>query len=313
MGNSNNEESFSNDYINEYFPVDNEFSFESDLQEFCRESTINSIQFDLNRYTFGLQHNNAGSAIVFNGEDVTLKYPVLIKHVQGLLVQNVLRFKKIVMELIIIDALRCENIVCLMDVGILRTDIYVVTELCSSNVHSLIYSPMYSNLTIDKVLSIMLQTISALAHIHSLNVAHCNIRPESILLDDHLTVKLTDFNYASIVTDLVAQDSEFLSSISSYRAPELLLCSKDIGTEQDLWGAGCVFAEMVARKPLFQGRSRLDLLRNIILVCHMLRIISLLYFLFSLPNKIGERFSDFWRPVVRNEFILQIFYLQGSL
>ena len=108
MGNSNNEESFSNDYINEYFPVDNEFSFESDLQEFCRESTINSIQFDLNRYTFGLQHNNAGSAIVFNGEDVTLKYPVLIKHVQGLLVQNVLRFKKIVF----IYALSCANVVC---------------------------------------------------------------------------------------------------------------------------------------------------------------------------------------------------------
>ena len=45
---------------------------------------------------------------MFNGEDVTLKYPVLIKHVQGLLVQNVLRFKKIVF----IYALSCANVVC---------------------------------------------------------------------------------------------------------------------------------------------------------------------------------------------------------
>ena len=40
-----------------------------------------------------------------------------------------------------------------------------------------------------------------------------------------------------------------------YRPPELLLGSTDYGPSVDLWSVGCVFAELLFRKPILQGRT----------------------------------------------------------
>ena len=51
-----------------------------------------------------------------------------------------------------------------------------------------------------------------------------------------------------------------------YRAPEIILLEKDYGTAIDIWGVGCIFAELLGmmkrsvptfidRKPLFPGKS----------------------------------------------------------
>lgn len=48
-----------------------------------------------------------------------------------------------------------------------------------------------------------------------------------------------------------------------YRAPELL-CESDLyGTPVDVWAVGCIFAEILGRRPLFKGantREQLDLI-----------------------------------------------------
>lgn len=49
-----------------------------------------------------------------------------------------------------------------------------------------------------------------------------------------------------------------------YRAPELL-CESDVyGTPVDLWAVGCIFAEILGRKPLFRGSSTREQLELII-------------------------------------------------
>jgi mitogen-activated protein kinase 1/3 len=51
-----------------------------------------------------------------------------------------------------------------------------------------------------------------------------------------------------------------------YRAPEIILLEKDYGPAIDMWGVGCIFAELLGmvkencptfteRKPLFPGKS----------------------------------------------------------
>lgn len=49
-----------------------------------------------------------------------------------------------------------------------------------------------------------------------------------------------------------------------YRAPELLLCCDNYGTSIDVWSVGCIFAELLGRKPIFPGTECLDQLRLII-------------------------------------------------
>ena len=40
-----------------------------------------------------------------------------------------------------------------------------------------------------------------------------------------------------------------------YRAPEILLGAKMYSTPVDMWSVGCIFAEMLNQRPLFQGDS----------------------------------------------------------
>jgi cyclin-dependent kinase 2 len=48
-----------------------------------------------------------------------------------------------------------------------------------------------------------------------------------------------------------------------YRAPELLLGTQFYSTPVDIWSVGCIFAEMVLRKPIFPGDSEIDQLFRI--------------------------------------------------
>ena len=38
-----------------------------------------------------------------------------------------------------------------------------------------------------------------------------------------------------------------------YRAPDILMGYKYYSTSVDIWSVGCIFAELVNRKPLFAG------------------------------------------------------------
>lgn len=40
-----------------------------------------------------------------------------------------------------------------------------------------------------------------------------------------------------------------------YRAPELLCESETYGPAVDVWSVGCIFAELMLRRPLFKGDS----------------------------------------------------------
>ena len=43
-----------------------------------------------------------------------------------------------------------------------------------------------------------------------------------------------------------------------YRAPDILMGSKNYSTSVDIWSIGCIFAEMAQRKALFTGDSEID-------------------------------------------------------
>jgi serine/threonine protein kinase len=48
-----------------------------------------------------------------------------------------------------------------------------------------------------------------------------------------------------------------------YRAPELLLGTTIYGPAIDVWSVGCVFAELLTGKALFDGRSELEQLDKV--------------------------------------------------
>uniref|UniRef100_A0A3Q3ACA9 Protein kinase domain-containing protein n=1 Tax=Kryptolebias marmoratus TaxID=37003 RepID=A0A3Q3ACA9_KRYMA len=89
-------------------------------------------------------------------------------------------------------------------------------------------------LRVSEVRAIAHQMLVALKALTQIRITHANIKPESILLVDHL-VKLIDFG-ASCMTSNFTQFHEIQSF--GYRAPEVYLGLRP-DESVDMWGLGC--------------------------------------------------------------------------
>jgi cell division cycle 2-like len=54
-----------------------------------------------------------------------------------------------------------------------------------------------------------------------------------------------------------------------YRAPELLLGTKEYSTAIDMWSVGCIMAELLAKEPLFNGKKELEQLDKVFDFCEL--------------------------------------------
>lgn len=87
-----------------------------------------------------------------------------------------------------------------------------------------------------------------------------------------------------------------------YRAPELLLCCYNYNTSIDIWSVGCIFAELLGRKPIFPGTECLGQLKLIVNVLGSQRDGDLDFivnprarkFIKSLPYSRGIEFSSLY-------------------
>ena len=75
-------------------------------------------------------------------------------------------------------------------------------------------------------------------------------------------LKIADFGLSRVFTMPIRPYTSDVVTLW-YRAPELLLGSTEYSTPIDIWSIGCIFAEMVTKRPLFTGDSEVDQLYRI--------------------------------------------------
>ena len=103
------------------------------------------------------------------------------------------------------------------------------------------------------------QILRGLKYIHSANVLHRDLRPSNLLLNANCDLKICDFGLARTTSE-----TDFMTEYVVtrwYRAPELLLNSSEYTAAIDVWSVGCIFMELMDRKPLFPGRDHVHQLR----------------------------------------------------
>jgi len=99
---------------------------------------------------------------------------------------------------------------------------------------------------------------------HSASVLHRDLKPSNLLLNSNCDLKVCDLGLARGLTDDVksAELTEYVVT-RWYRAPEIMLACQEYTKSIDIWSVGCIFAELLARRPLFPGDDYIDQLRKI--------------------------------------------------
>ncbi|KEG06847.1 putative mitogen-activated protein kinase, putative,protein kinase [Trypanosoma grayi] len=207
----------------------------------------------LRRYEVRSLVGRGAYGIVCSAVDSTTGDTVAIKKISNIF-GDVVDGKRILREVKLLGFLKHPNILSLKDLfrpsdpGF--TDVYVVTELMSSDLQTILKSSSVQ-LTEAHCQYFTYQLLCALRYIHSANVIHRDLKPANLLTNSECDLKLCDFGLAR------GKGPKMTHYVVTrwYRPPELLLVSDDYDGAVDLWGVACLAVEMFTRRPLFPGRD----------------------------------------------------------
>ncbi|KAI3409583.1 Protein kinase domain-containing protein [Psidium guajava] len=161
-------------------------------------------------------------------------------------------------EISLLKEMQHGNIVKLQDVVHSERRLYLVFEYLDLDLKKHMDScPEFSKDT-RTIKMFLYQILRGISYCHSHRVLHRDLKPQNLLLDRRTnSLKLADFGLARAFGIPVRTFTHEVVTLW-YRAPEILLGSRHYSTPVDVWSVGCIFAEMVNRRPLFPGDSEID-------------------------------------------------------
>ncbi|KAH9906474.1 cmgc/cdk/pitslre protein kinase [Xylariomycetidae sp. FL2044] len=148
-------------------------------------------------------------------------------------------------------------------------NIFLVLEFVEHDLRSVL-EDMPEPFLASEVKTLLGQLASGVAYLHEHWILHRDLKTSNLLLSNRGRLVIADFGMARYVGDPPPQPPRGLTQLVVtlwYRAPELLLGTTDYGAAVDMWSVGCVFAELLAREPLLQGRNEVDQLTRIFELC----------------------------------------------
>eukprot|EP00008_Paramoeba_atlantica_P008495 CAMPEP_0201486926 /NCGR_PEP_ID=MMETSP0151_2-20130828/10950_1 /ASSEMBLY_ACC=CAM_ASM_000257 /TAXON_ID=200890 /ORGANISM="Paramoeba atlantica, Strain 621/1 / CCAP 1560/9" /LENGTH=705 /DNA_ID=CAMNT_0047871799 /DNA_START=73 /DNA_END=2187 /DNA_ORIENTATION=+ len=213
-------------------------------------------------YEIGETIGSGFFATVYRATERKTGHPVAIKCIEKSKVAD--KFSMLEEEVSILQAVRHENCVQMLEIFESQTHVNLVMELVTGGelFDRIMELKIFNEVICAKVIR---QICQSLAYLHDMGIVHRDLKPENILLDDpdlhKATVKITDFGLSKIMKG----EKKFLHSrcgTPAYAAPELVE-GKKYGAKVDMWAVGCLMYVMLCGSPPFKGRDTQELFVNI--------------------------------------------------
>ncbi|RIB05565.1 kinase-like domain-containing protein [Gigaspora rosea] len=164
-------------------------------------------------------------------------------------------------EISLLKELKHANIVRLYDVLHTEKKLTLVFEYLDSDLKKFL-DTYGGDLDVPTIKQLMYQLLKGIAFCHEHRVLHRDLKPQNLLINKKCELKLADFGLARAFGIPVRSYSHEVVTLW-YRAPDVLMGSRQYSTSIDVWSAGCIFAEMASGRPLFPGGSIKDQLLRI--------------------------------------------------
>lgn len=156
--------------------------------------------------------------------------------------------------------LRHENIVELCDVVMDDNAIHMVMDYAEFDLLSIMHHHTHhlrkplAELTVK---SILWQLLNGVSYLHANFIVQRDLKPANILVTSSGVVKVGDMGLARVYRRpfQTLYNGDKVVVTVWYRAPELLLGCRHYTPAVDMWSVGCIFAEMLALRPVFKGEE----------------------------------------------------------
>jgi serine/threonine protein kinase/Flp pilus assembly protein TadD len=124
--------------------------------------------------------------------------------------------------------------------------------------------PAQSPAYFREVARLGIQAAEALEHAHQLGVVHRDVKPGNLLLDGRGNLWVTDFGLARLPNDPGLTMTGDLIGTLRYMSPEQALAKRVvIDHRTDVYSLGATLYELLTLRPVFDGKDRQELLRQI--------------------------------------------------
>ena len=204
-----------------------------------------------------------GVSEVYLAEDSRLPRPVAIKLLASCWAADPDSLRRFRQEALAASALNHPNILTIHEIDEWHGRDFIVTEFVDGLTLREYLDAQKPSISVS--VEIALQIASALAVAHSVDIIHCDIKPENIMVRPDGLVKILDFGIASCGNPAFATVSGdgsptthgVVIGTAAYMSPEQA-CGQTVDARTDIWSLGVVLYEMIAGRLPFSGATRAD-------------------------------------------------------
>ncbi|OHT12820.1 CAMK family protein kinase [Tritrichomonas foetus] len=145
-------------------------------------------------------------------------------------------------ELRLQSSLNHPNLLRIIDVIYTKELIIVITEFCE-NGDLITFITTNSFLMLSLAKKIFTQIVEGLNYLHQRKIAHRDLKPDNIFLDQDLNVKIGDFGLAK--SSVKGELFNTLCGTFYYLAPEIIKHEDYDGMKCDIWALGIILYSMI--------------------------------------------------------------------
>ncbi|MDB4973340.1 MAG: Sensor histidine kinase [Myxococcaceae bacterium] len=214
-----------------------------------------------------------GMGVVAAARDLTSGVTVAIKFMQPSSLAQVQALRRFVREAQALFALESEHIARMLDAGNVASGApYIVMEyLEGTDLAARLASE--GPLPAAEVVSLMLQTCTAVSAAHAADILHRDLKPANLFLtrgsDGRPVIKVLDFGISKLTSKgplgatALTGDAASLGS-PHYMSPEQMLGAAEVDARSDIWSLGVVLYELLSGRTPFEGANMIEICAKVL-------------------------------------------------